>query len=210
MILVGQFDSPVTRRVGVVLHHYGIPFTRDTRSIFGDATEIAKINPMIRIPALILEDGEVLIDSNAILDHLDEQVGPARALIPPSGPGRRKILQATARATACFEKSGVLVYERIFHPPEHISQQWVARCEAQLAGGLAELERLYEGPWLCGDTLTHADIMLACAIGYMNLRLQSAFPPGAYPNLEALAAKCEALPAFIAARIGANETMPKV
>ncbi len=210
MILVGQFDSPVTRRVGVVLHHYGIPFTRDTRSIFGDAAEIAKINPMIRIPALILEDGEVLIDSNAILDHLDEQVGPARALIPPSGPGRRKILQATARATACFEKSGVLVYERIFHPPEHISQQWVARCETQLAGGLADLDARFEGPWLCGDTLTHADIMLACAIGYMNLRLQSAFPPGAFPNLEALAAKCEALPAFIAARIGANETMPKV
>ena len=210
MILVGQFDSPVTRRVGIVLHHYGIPFTRDARSIFSDATEIAKISPMLRIPALILGDGEVLIDSNAILDYLDEQVGPARALIPPSGPTRRKILQATARASACFEKSGTLVYERIFHPAEHVSHQWEARCQAQLAAGLAELEQRYEGPWLCGGTLTHADIMLACAIGYMNLRLQSAFSTGAYPNLEALAANCEALPAFIAARIGANETMPTV
>ena len=97
MILVGQFDSPVTRRVGVVLHHYGIPFTRDTRSIFSDAAEIAKITPMIRIPALILEGGEVLIDSGAILDYLDEQVGPIRALIPSSGPARRKILQTIAR-----------------------------------------------------------------------------------------------------------------
>ena len=122
MILVGQFDSPVTRRVGVVLHHYGIPFTRDARSIFGDAAEIA-ITPMIRIPALILDDGEVLIDSNAILDSLDEMVGPTRALIPPCGPARRNILQATARAHACFEKSGTLVYERIFHAPEHVSQQ---------------------------------------------------------------------------------------
>jgi glutathione S-transferase len=210
MILVGQFDSPVTRRVGIVLHHYGIPFTRDTRSIFGDAAEIAKINPMIRIPALILQDGEVLIDSNAILDYLDEQVGHARALIPPSGPIRRKILQTTARASACFEKSGTLVYERIFHPADHVSLQWEARCQTQLAAGLAELEHRYVGPWMCGDSLTHADIMLACAIGYMNLRLQSAFPPGAYPKLEALAAKCEALPAFVACRIGANETMPKV
>ena len=98
MILVGQFDSLVTRRVGVVLHHYGIPFTRDTRAIFSDAAEIAKITPMIRIPALILEGGEVLIDSGAILDYLDEQVGPIRALIPPSGPARRKILQTIARA----------------------------------------------------------------------------------------------------------------
>ncbi len=210
LILVGQFDSPVTRRVGVVLHHYGIPFTRDTRSIFGDAAEIAKITPMIRIPALILDGGEVLIDSNAILDYLDEQVGPARALIPPSGEARRKILQATARAHSCFEKSGALVYERIFHPPDHVSHQWLARCQSQLAAGLAELEALFKGPWLCGDTITHADIMLACAIGYMNLRIGSAFPPGAYPKLAALAAKCEALPAFIAASIGANETMPKV
>ena len=210
MILVGQFDSPVTRRVGIVLHHYGIPFTRDTRSIFGDAAEIAKITPMIRIPALVLDDGEVLIDSNAIVDYLDEQVGPARALIPPAGPLRRKILQSTARAHSCFEKSGTLVYERIFHPADHVSQQWETRCKTQLAAGLAELEQRYVGPWMCGDTLTHADIMLACAIGYMNLRLQSAFPPGAYPNLEALAAKCETLPAFKAASIGANETMPKV
>ena len=210
MILVGQFDSPVTRRVGVVLHHYRIPYTRDTRPIFGDAAEIAKITPMIRIPALILDDGEVLIDSGAILDYLDEQVGPARALIPPSGPQRRKILQTTARAHSCFEKSGQLVYERIFHPAEHVSQQWETRCQTQLAAGLTELEQLFDGPWLCGESLTHADIMLACAVGYMNLRLQTAFPPGAYPNLEALATKCEALPAFKAARIGANETMPKV
>ena len=210
MILVGQFDSPVTRRVGVVLHHYRIPYTRDTRSIFGDAAEIAKITPMIRIPALVLDSGEVLIDSGAILDHLDEQVGPARALIPPSGPARRKILQATARAHSCFEKSGQLVYERIFHPAEHVSQQWETRCQTQLAAGLTVLEQLFDGPWLCGESLTHADIMLACAVGYMNLRLQTAFPPGAYSNLEALATKCEALPAFKAARIGANETMPKV
>lgn len=210
LVLVGQFDSPVTRRVGVVLHHYGIPFTRDARSIFGDADGIAKITPMIRIPALVLEDGEVLIDSNAILDHLDEQVGPARALIPRSGPIRRKILQTTARAHSCFEKSGQLVYERIFHPADHVSQQWEARCQTQLAAGLNELEQLFEGPWLCGDTFTHADIMLACATGYMTLRLPSAFPAGKYPRLEALAAKCETMPAFIACRIGANETKPKI
>ena len=123
MTLVGQFDNPVTRRVGASLQPYGSPFTPYARSIFGDAAEIAKITPMIRIPALILEGGEVLIDSNAILDSLDEMVGPTRALIPPCGPARRNILQATARAHACFEKSGTLVYERIFHAPEHVSQQ---------------------------------------------------------------------------------------
>ena len=61
-ILVGQYDSPVTRRVAIALHHYGIPFTRDTRSIFGDAAAIGGISPLTRIPALVLDDGEVLIN----------------------------------------------------------------------------------------------------------------------------------------------------
>lgn len=208
MILVGQFDSPVTRRVGIVLHHYGMPFTRDTRSIFGDAAEIAKISPLTRIPALILDGGEVLIDSAAILDHLDEVVGPARALMPPTGPDRRRILQATALAQGCLEKAAAIVYERHYHPPLHISYDWVSRCQGQLASGLTHLETHCNAPWYCGLTLSHADVMIACTIGYMNLRLQEAFRPGAYPKLEALAANCEALPAFIAARIGANETMP--
>jgi glutathione S-transferase len=208
MILVGQFDSPVTRRVGVALHHYGIPFTRDTRSIFGDATELAKIHPLTRIPALILDDGEVLIDSSAILDHLDEVVGPTRALIPPNGPDRRRILQATALAQGCLEKAAAVVYERHYHPPLHISYDWVSRCQSQLASGLSHLETHCGAPWYCGANLSHADVMIACTIGYMNLRVQEALRAGAYPKLEALAAKCEALPTFIAASIGANETMP--
>ena len=94
MILVGQYDSPVTRRVAIALHHYRIPFTRDTRSIFGDAAAVGKISPLTRIPALVLDEGEVLIDSAAILDHLDEQA-PDAALIPASGPARRLVLQMT-------------------------------------------------------------------------------------------------------------------
>jgi glutathione S-transferase len=208
MILVGQYDSPVTRRVAVTLHHYGMPFTRDTSSIFGDAAHVQKINPLTRVPALILDDGEVLIDSAAIIDHLDECVGPARALIPPQGYDRRQILQATALGMGCFEKAVALFYEGYFHPAAHVSTVWTARCEHQLAAGLAALEARAGDPWLSGDSLTHADVMIVCAIGYMNLRQQRAFPPGRYPKLEALATTCEALPAFIAARISPDETMP--
>lgn len=118
MILVGQYDSPVTRRIAIALHHYGIRFTRDTRSIFGDAAAVGKISPLVRIPALVLDDGEVLIDSAAILDHLDEQAGEA-ALIPASGPVRRRVLQTTALAQGTLEKVAAVVYERHFHPPEH-------------------------------------------------------------------------------------------
>ena len=207
MILVGQFDSPVTRRVGIVLTHYGMPFSRDTRSVFGDFAALAKITPMTRIPALILDDGEVLIDSAAIIDYLDELAGPAQALIPRAGADRRRVMQATAMAYACFEKAGILAYERHFHPSAHVSHDLETRILTQLAAGLSALNQRADHPWLCG-TFSHADILTACAIAYMKLRLPEAFAPGAYPNLETLIAQAEALPAFIACQIGANETMP--
>ncbi|MFM2366023.1 MAG: hypothetical protein RIR95_631 [Pseudomonadota bacterium] len=209
MILVGQFDSPVTRRIGVTLHHYAIPFTRDTRSIFGDAAEIAKISPLTRIPALILDDGEVLIDSVAILDHLDESVDPATALVARSGPDRRRVLQVAALAQGTLEKVVAVVYERHYHPAAHISREWEARCQSQLVAGLTELERRCLTPWYCGSKFSHADIMIGCLVAYLRLRLPEAFLDTDYPKLATLSARCEALPCFKAAAISANETMPE-
>lgn len=208
MILVGQYDSFPTRRVAVALHHYGLAFDRDARSVFSDAGAIGRINPLIRIPALILDGGEILIDSAAILDHLDEAAGPDKALVPRAGPLRRAILQAAALCMGVGEKAGNVVYERHFHPATCVSRDWESRCLAQLAAGLAEMERRLEGPWLCGEAFSHADIAAACTVGYLHLRLREAFPSGAYPRLEALAGRCEALAAFRSAAIGADERMP--
>ncbi len=208
MILVGQYDSPVTRRVAIALHHYGIPFTRDTRSIFGDAQALSKLSPLTRIPALVLDDGEVLIDSAAILDHLDGLVAPEVALIPRSGPDRRRILQATALVQGTMEKIAAVVYERHFHPAAHISPEWEQRCLSQATAGLALLEQRCAAPWFCGPDFTHADAMMACTLAYAHLRMPEVVPPGAYPKLHAHALACEALPTFQAAAISATETMP--
>ena len=103
MILVGQFDSPFVRRVAVTLNHYHMPYTRNPISVFRDVGEMQKINPLVRVPSLILETGEVLIDSSAIIDHLDEMAGPARALTPAHGPERRKVMQAIVLALGALE-----------------------------------------------------------------------------------------------------------
>ena len=207
MILVGQFDSFPTRRIAITLHHYGIEFARNTGSIFDNAAEIATINPLIRIPALILDDGEVLIDSAAILDTLDEIVG-ARALIPAVGPQRRRILQITALAQGIGEKAGAVVYERYFHPAEHISRIWEKRSLNVTVAGLVDLERRIEGPWTCGNALSHADIMAFCTLGYLRLRLPEVLSGLSLPKLEALEARCSLLPAVVACPIAATEVMP--
>ena len=99
MILIGQFDSPFVRRVGIALRLYDLPFEHRPWSTFGDADKIAPYNPLRRVPTLVLDDGEVLIESTAILDHLDETVGPSRAMIAENGPRRREALKVRALAT---------------------------------------------------------------------------------------------------------------
>ena len=208
MILVGQYDSPYVRRVAITLHHYGIPFTRNPISVFSDADAMAKINPVVRIPSLVLDDGEVLIDSGAILDHLDEVVGPARTLVPRSGVERRRVLQLMATATGATDKMGALVYERHFHKPEAVNEEWAARCKGQFLGGLAYLERQLEGDWLFGGRFTQADLTTATTLGYVRLRVPEVSLERTFPRLARLSDRCEVLSAFQAARPSADEVMP--
>lgn len=208
MILVGQYDSPVTRRVAVAMHHYGMAFTRDTRSIFGEAEAVGKISPLTRIPALVLDDGEVLIESAAILDHLDELAGEL-ALCPASGPARRQVLQMTALAQGTMEKAAAVVYERHFHKAEQQNREWLQRCLGQNRVGLDELTRRLSAPYACGERLSHADVMITTLIWYMRDRMDEGLSPTDHAPLIALAEHCETLPAFRAAAISDFEKMPR-
>lgn len=213
MILVGQYDSPFVRRVAVSLNLLGIPFERDTRSVFSDADEIRRINPLGRIPALVLDGGEVLIDSAAILDHLDERVGPDRALLPPRGEDRRKALRIIALAVGAIDKAGAQTYERSLRPPEKVHQPWIDRCRVQMDAGLDALEA-QAGGWFLGRGPLQPDITAGCMIGYLRLHRggllpEDIFTAARYPGLARLSDSLEELPAFRAARIAADETMPR-
>ena len=83
MILIGQYDSPFVRRVGIALKLYGLPFQHRPWSIFADADKIRPYNPLVRVPTLVLDEGEVLIESHSILDYLDSLVPADRKLYPP-------------------------------------------------------------------------------------------------------------------------------
>ncbi|PZR08815.1 MAG: glutathione S-transferase [Azospirillum brasilense] len=198
MILIGQYDSPFVRRVAVALRLYRLGYEHQPWSTFGDAERLAAINPLRRVPVLLLDNGEALIESGAILDHLDEQASPDTRLIPASGAERRRMLRLCALATGLCDKMVSLIYERILH--ETVSERWVARCEAQIRDVLAvlEAERAREpAPFWNGAAPGHADIALGCALRF----LAEAHPAihgdgGAWPSLAAHAARCEALDAF--------------
>ena len=194
MIVVGQYDSPYTRRVAISLMVLGIAYEHDTRSVFGDFDSMRKTNPLGRIPSLILDSGETLIDSAAILDHLDETVGPARALIPAAGKARREALQRIALANGAVDKIGGGVnYETLIRPSQYRWPEWIERCATQGTGALAALDAL---PWQANKRIDQAQITTACAFDYIQVTAPRFAPHGRYPNLEAMTNRLRERPEF--------------
>ncbi|QJE71710.1 glutathione S-transferase family protein [Aerophototrophica crusticola] len=197
MILIGQYDSPFVRRVAVTLRLYGMPYEHRPWSVFSDAAELARYNPLTRVPTLVLDDGEVLVESGAILDHLDEVAGPHRALIAQDGKDRRRALKLCALATGLADKAVSLVYERVLHQQK--SDVWVARCTGQILAVLDALEddrKAQPGAWWMGDRIGHPDIALACALRFLGEAHPGVFTRDRWPALAAHAEACEALAEF--------------
>lgn len=199
MILIGMFDSPFVRRVAVSLNLLEIPFEHRNWSVGKDFELIRQFNPLGRVPSLVQPDGEALIDSSAILDFLDETVGPERALMPHSGVERRTAQRIIAIAMGAAEKGVLQLYENVFRPEEKRHVPWVERCRHQMHGALSELDRIAQmrsGDWLIGARLTQADVTAACAFGFLSDALDVGNSWMVYPGLASLSALCEALPAF--------------
>jgi glutathione S-transferase len=197
MILIGQYDSPFTRRVAIALRRYGLAYEHRPWSVWADAELIARFNPLRRVPTLVLDDGAVLCESGAILDWLDETVGPERALLPARGLVRREGLRLCALATGAADKAVSLLYERLLRPAP--SEIWMARCQAQIAETLDVLEAdrgRRATRWWLGEALTHVDIAAACALRFISEVHPLLFDARRWPALAAHSARCEALEDF--------------
>jgi glutathione S-transferase len=198
MILIGQYDSPFVRRIAIALRLYDLAFEHRPWSTFGEGDKIAPYNPLRRVPTLVLDSGEVLIESTAILDYLDELVGPERAMIAAQGPARRHALKVCALATGLGDKAVSLVYERVLRK-DAPSKIWVERCEAQIGGVLDVLEREHAAiatPYWFGERIGHADIAVTCVLRFTGEAHPGLLGGARYPSLTAHAARCEALPVF--------------
>lgn len=197
MILIGQYDSPFVRRVGIALTLYGIAFEHWPWSTFGDAEKLQAYNPLIRVPTLVLDSGESLIESHTILDYLDSLVPPERRMFPVAEPARHKALRIAALATGLGDKAVGLFYEKLLH--REVSEVWVTRCRSQIAAVLSVLEKERaerKSDYWFGPEIGHADIAVACALRFLGDAHPDLAPMKDYPALGRHAARIEALPAF--------------
>jgi glutathione S-transferase len=197
MILIGQYDSPFVRRVGIALTLYELPFEHRPWSTFGDADKIRPYNPLTRVPTLILDSGDVLIESHSILDYLDSLVPPERAMFPQLEPARHQTLKIASLAIGLGEKAVSLFYERTFHREE--SEVWTARCRSQILGALSMLEGSRSersSPYWFGDRIDHSDIAVAVVLRFIGEAHPGLVAPADFPALLAHAVRLEAHPAF--------------
>jgi glutathione S-transferase len=197
MILIGQYDSPFVRRVGIALTLYGLAFEHRPWSTFGDAEKIRPYNPLTRVPTLVLDDGDVLIDSTAILDYLDRLVPAEKRMFPAAEPERRRALKVATLGVHTAEKAVSLFYEKVLH--KETSDVWVNRCGVQISGALAALEKdraARKTPYWFGDRIGHADIAVAAALRFINDAHASVISIADFPALAAHSRQHEAMPAF--------------
>jgi glutathione S-transferase len=197
MFLIGQYDSPFVRRVAIALRLYGIAYDHKPWSTFGDAVAIAPYNPLRRVPTLVLDSGEALIESAMILDYLDDTVGPEKAMLPAKGAERRMQLRICALAMGLGDKGVSLLYERVLRKER--LELWIERCQAQISGVLDVLEKertAVKTPYFFGERIGHADIAVACVLRFTGEAHPALFSAARYPALAAHAARCEALPPF--------------
>ncbi len=198
VILIGRLLSPFVRRVQVTLNLLGLECERKPYGTATHGDEIGALNPLRRVPALTLDDGEVLIDSAAILDYLDEHVGPDKALIPASGAERRQVLKLIALGAGAAEKAVIAFYEKTRRPDDKIWDEWIQQCSDQAVGGLDALEQAApeDGGWLVGSELTQADITAAVVVDFINIVLPDLIDEPDYPHLKNLVARMNAQEEF--------------
>lgn len=205
MKLLGNYLSPYTRRVAVSLHLLGLEFELEEVFVFKEPDRVRAHNPLTRIPTLLLDEGEILVESYAILDALDQMVPPDRALTPRDGAPRREVMRLAALANATAEKAQWMFYEKRFRPAEKVHEPWLTHNRAQVIAGLQWLDeraRSAEANWLAGSAkIGQGDISTAVTASFVDAVLAEVEVVAIAPHLWAFRERCEALPAFLAAPI---------
>ena len=199
MVLIGMLDSPYVRRCAVSLKLMGVPFEHRPVSVFRHFEQFRGINPVVKAPSFICDDGTVLMDSSLILDYVESTVEPARRLTPGSTERRKQTLRINGLALAAAEKCVQMIYEHQQRPPDKRHDAWLKRVEGQANAAFGELENaIVRDGWLQGDRMNAADVVTACVWRFgQYYRKETAIDPQRYPKLVLHSARAEALPEFV-------------
>jgi glutathione S-transferase len=204
MKLIGMLDSPFVRRVAISAKLLDLPLEHESVSVFRHFDRFKAVNPVVKAPTLVTDDGATLLDSSLIVDYLDHLVEPQRRLLPASTDARVRTLVPVGFALAAAEKTVQVVYEHALRPADKQHAPWLERVLSQLEAAYGELEPLVAATdgWFGGARLLQSDVTVAVAWRFTQF-VAADYPalaridPARYPALAAHSARAEALPAFV-------------
>lgn len=208
MKLIGMLDSPYVRRVAISMQLLGLRFEHQPISVFSTFHLFRQINPVVKAPTLICDDGQILMDSTLILDYAEALAEPGRSLRPSYSAGNvaelQRMLHLVGLALAVCEKSVQIVYERNLRPVEKQHAPWLERVEGQLLAACNEIETSLKNRPLAASssTINQAGISIAVAWQFVQQMIPGLVPPEKHPALYVFSTKAEALQAFTAAPHG--------
>lgn len=206
MKLIGMLDSPYVRRVAISLQLLGLRFEHQSLSVFRTFAEFQQINPVVKAPSLVCDDGEVLMDSTLILQYAEALAAPRKTLMPADRQQLQHSLCVTGLALAACEKGVQILYERTLRPPEKIHQPWVTRVAGQLHAALSALEAAVQRTPLAytSETIDQAGVSTAVTWHFIRSTVPDVVATADYPALSAFSSGAEELPEFKAAPHGSS------
>lgn len=197
MRLIGMLDSPYVRRTALTLAALDIAFVHESLSVFRHYKEFAAINPVVKAPTAVTDDGVVLLDSTLIIDYALKVLSNGKTLGPTDPKLAALDIRLTGLGLAACEKAVQTVYEHQLRPAEKQHAPWLERVAGQLKAALSAIEADIAGAdWLLGPPLSEAGITLAVAGTFIAEMVPDVVTLSDYPRLAALTTAAEATALF--------------
>jgi glutathione S-transferase len=199
MQLIGMLDSPYVRRTAISLRLLGLPFEHRALSVFSTFEQFKQINPVVKAPTLVCDDGSILLDSNVIISYAEALAAP-HTLLPKDLPALQLELHVIGLALAACEKGVQLVYERNLRPLDKQHQPWISRVTDQLLAALRELNKaiLKPGFIVADKDISQGMITTTVVWRFILDMLAETVITTDYPAITVLANAMEQLPSFAA------------
>ncbi|NRR32501.1 glutathione S-transferase N-terminal domain-containing protein [Oxalobacteraceae bacterium] len=194
MKLIGMLDSPYVRRVAICLKLLKIDFEHQSLSVFSTFEQFRQINPVVKAPTLITDDGQLLMDSTLIIDYLSQGAAGDR-LMPQDAAARLRAYRLLGLALAACEKAVQIVYERK-RPVEKQHAPWTERVIGQLLAAFGALEAELAMPVPQGQ-FGNAEVTIAVAWYFTQSMMPELLIAQDFPRLQAFCAEAEQRPEFI-------------
>jgi glutathione S-transferase len=196
MRLIGMLDSPYVRRVAISLEILGVPFTHEPVSVFSTFERFQRINPVVKAPSLVCDNGDVLMDSSLILQYVERTKTAGRSLWSPDADAFQHEMRVVGLALAACEKSVQIVYERNLRPKSAQHEPWMDRVRGQMLAAYAALEVALQSQDDTGAVPSQASITAAVVWQFTQSMLATLVPVVDYPSIDALSERMEATPQF--------------